>query len=431
MILAGGNLYQTEQQHTVLNGLEAGINRTLMGSRLEPETVIAALDALGQRIDTGVYDALLFRLPIEHAEKQAKQVRELLRRENLEYKLHTELPENFLRITETAPPLGGTRVQNHPMPLGVLFHIAAGNVDGLPVYSVVEGLLTGNINLLKLPQADQGLSLRLVQELMEIEPALTEYIYVFDTPSDDLAGMQKLANVADGIVVWGGDAAVQAVRRMAPAGVKLIEWGHRLSFAYVAGYEEEAAELSALADHLMETKGLLCSSCQTIFVDTESMDVLYLFCNTFLPYLEQAAKRHPAGSIGTAAEMTLKRYNDRLEALLNDRKTGPIFRGEGCSLTAYPDSELELSGLFGHLSVKRLPRRELMNTLRRKKGYLQTAGLLCPAGEREELSLQLLRCGVNRVTRAGSMSHTFLGEAHDGEYPLLRYLRMTNTEKLG
>lgn len=431
MILAGGILYQTEQQQAVLEGLEAGINRTLLGSRLQPATVIAALDTLGQRVEAGVYDALLRELPIEHAEKQAKQVRELLRRENLEYKLFTELPESFLKTTETAPPLGGTRIVNRPMPLGVLFHIAAGNVDGLPVYSVVEGLLTGNINLLKLPQADQGFSLRLVQELIEIEPALSDYIYVFDTPSEDLAGMQKLAGFADGIIVWGGDAAVQAVRRMAPAGVKLMEWGHRLSFAYVAGYEEETAELSALADHLMATKGLLCSSCQTIFVDTESMDVLYLFCNTFLPYLEQAAKRHPAGSIGTAAEITLKRYNDRLEALLNGRESRPIFRGEGCSLTAALDSELELSELFGHLSVKRLPRRELMNTLRRKKGYLQTAGLLCRAGEREELTLQLLRCGVNRVTRAGSMSDPFLGEAHDGEYPLLRYLRMTNTEQLG
>ena len=42
-------------------------------------------------------------------------------------------------------------------PLGVLLHIAAGNADGLPAFSVAEGLATGNINILKLPQADNGL----------------------------------------------------------------------------------------------------------------------------------------------------------------------------------------------------------------------------------------------------------------------------------
>ena len=114
------------------------------------------------------------------------------------------------------------------MPLGTLLHIAAGNVDGLPAFSLAEGLLTGNINIVKLPQADDGLSLMIITTLIEIEPALSDFIYVFDTPSDDLPAMKRMADMADGIVVWGGDAAVSAVRQFAPAGAKLIEWGHKL-----------------------------------------------------------------------------------------------------------------------------------------------------------------------------------------------------------
>ncbi|MBQ8851430.1 MAG: acyl-CoA reductase, partial [Oscillibacter sp.] len=45
-----------------------------------------------------------------------------------------------------------------------------------------------------------------------------------------------------------------------------------------------------------------------------------------------------------------------------------------------------------------------------------------------ELTRLLARSGVNRVTRAGSMSHTFPGEAHDGEYPLRRYQRMVDIQ---
>ena len=43
-----------------------------------------------------------------------------------------------------------------------------------------------------------------------------------------------MADAADGIVVWGGDEAVLAVRQLAAANVKIIEWGHKASFAYVA-----------------------------------------------------------------------------------------------------------------------------------------------------------------------------------------------------
>ncbi len=74
-----------------------------------------------------------------------------------------------------------------------MLHIAAGNADGLPVLSLAEGLLTGNINLLKLPQADGGLSVEAVRCMLEIEPELADYIYIFDTPSSDVVTLQRLA----------------------------------------------------------------------------------------------------------------------------------------------------------------------------------------------------------------------------------------------
>ena len=99
-----------------------------------------------------------------------------------------------------------------------------------------------------------------------------------------------------------------------------------------------------------------------------------------------------------------------------------------CRLTACEDSELALSDMFGRVPVKRLPRERLMAVLRRKKGYLQTAGLLCDDSDRAELTERLIRCGVNRVTYAGNMSAVFAGESHDGEYPLRRYVRIANAE---
>ena len=57
------------------------------------------------------------------------------------------------------------------------------------------------------------------------------------------------------------------MRKLAPPGCKLIEWGHRLSFAYLSGWE--GMDLFPLADHIVRTGGLLCSSCQVIYLDTD------------------------------------------------------------------------------------------------------------------------------------------------------------------
>ena len=82
--------------------------------------------------------------------------------------------------------------------------------------------------------------------------------------------------------------------------------------------------------------------------------------------------------------------------------------------------------MFGNVLVKPLPQAALLAGLRRSKGYLQTAGLICPDDRREVLTELLIRSGVNRIMRPGEMSGTFPCEAHDGEYPLQRYTRIVN-----
>lgn len=429
MILAKGRLYESKDQDIILKGLKTEINTTLMTESLSVETVIDAIDGLSKKLENGEFDEIIDAFLPEESRRYKQMAIRLLNRESIEHKVRCELGEDFFTAHQTTPPKGQKSITVKAMPLGAILHVAAGNVDGLPAFSLAEGLLTGNVNILKLPQADNGLSLQIIQALIEAEPALGNFIYVFDTPSTDLAAIKKLADAVDAIVVWGGDGAVCAVRRFAPAGTRLIEWGHKLGFAYISGYEDKEGELTALAKHIVTTKQLLCSSCQTIFLDTQSLDQVYEFCRYFLPLLEAETKKHPPESMGVMAEITLLKYNGVLNKILegSDQERPGFFQGEGCSLTACEDHELMLSPMFGGCLVKRLPRKDLI-TLREKKGYLQTAGLICTPGKRASLTQELAKCGVVRITRAGSMSELFSGEAHDGEYPLRRYVRMVNVE---
>lgn len=421
MIFANGTLLPDSERKAVLDGLEAQLNAARAAPPLEVEAVVSAVDALGKRLASGEFAPLLSRfLP---AGVGLDELLPLLSRESLEAKLSAELgPDPFA-------PRAHAKTTARVLPLGVLFHIAPGNMPGLPVYTVLEGLLTGNINLVKLPHGDKGLSLAAFGLLVEQEPRLAPYIYAFDLPSGQKEHIKALAELADGLVVWGGDGAIQAARDLAGPGCKLIEWGHRLSFAYISGYEDKDAELSALASHIVETGQRLCSSCQVIFLDSEDREAGTAFCREFLSYLEKAAAKRPG--LGAGAPASLSGHTALLERIVDGRAEGEaLFRGKGCSVIFRPDRELELSPMEGNVLVKLLPQKDLLPTLRRQKGRLQTAGLICSPEQREALAGLLARAGLTRVTHAGSMSASFPGEAHDGEYPLRRYLRVVDIENL-
>ena len=424
--------------------LKAQIDESLAGPALGPEMVIGACEILAREIRGGKYDGLLGRYertgegaPGEGApggeapdggapggkprgnaagpgrlRAKVQEAARLLERAFLEEKLRRELPS-----------VSGA-VKRYP--LGVLLHIGAGNQIGLPAYSVVEGLLAGNINLLKLPEGDDGISSFLLRRLTQIQPALRRYVHVFAIPSSDCRRMEQLASLADGIAVWGGDEAVRAVRALAGPAVKLIEWGHRVSFAYVDPREAGEEELRALAGNMLDTDQLLCSSCQGIYLDTEDPEAVPEFCRKFLGILEEEATAagRETGDIGRRARNTLRVQNSRLEAAAWGGRR--IFAGTLTSVTWEEDPAPGVSLMYGNCWVKRLSEREILPVLRGSCGYLQTVALVCGEQDRERLAHLLFRAGAVRVCRAEEQSALPDGGLgpHDGEFPLARYSKL-------
>jgi len=420
MILAHGILYEDDQLETLRSQLEQDCITTISGHSIDAELVIAACDALAERIRSGQYDHILkpFLTTFHIDPGQFQAALRLFTRESLERKLRFELGED--PANTPLPHEGYAAIRRQRYPLGILLYIAAGNVDGLPAYSVIEGLLAGNINILKLPAMDRGASILLLHELVTLEPRLRDFVYVFDVPSTDLNSLREFARISDGIVVWGGDDAVTAARQLASPDTKIISWGHKLSFAYISG-EISDSELEKLAQHICATRQLLCSSCQGIFVDSNSMADIASVGQRFFDLLCRANSAYPSADVGLRAKATLELYSRELE---EDQGGKTILRRNGISVTISPDNRLELSLLAGNLWVKPLPRKDLIAALKPMKGYLQTVGLICPDSEREQLSSLLARAGVVRITEAGEMSRTLPGEAHDGTYPLREYSRI-------
>lgn len=420
MILMHGKVSESHMEEKYLKGLYEDCVKTL--NRPNPITtgkVIAACHKLYEKAILGEYNELIMPLlqMSDISYNRFLAMAKLFSKEELEYKCRTELGENF----DTLEPLK-CGVQRTRYPLGILFHIAAGNVDGLPAYSVIEGLLTGNINILKLPAGDNGVSVTLLSELIKQEPDLADYIYVFDVPSTETNTLKRFAEIADGVVVWGGDEAVAAAKAMTDTKTKIIPWGHKLSFAYVTQNVTDE-DLYQLALHVCGTNQVLCSSCQGIFVDTKDKEVLNKFGERFFAQLKKANEKNGKADLGMRGRNTIRLYTDVLEK----KQDMQIFNEDGVSVVIKDDSELELSYMFRNVWVKALPHEEIIQNLKKHKNHLQTCGLLCGEKERGELASLLAKAGVVRITGA-DMSRMVAGEAHDGTYPLQEYSRIVEMD---
>ena len=146
MLLIHGEIIETNFENKYFENLYEDCIRTLnQPNPLTTEMVIHACDVLYQRVMQGEYDSIIQPVlqmsDISYA--RFESMAKLFSREELEYKCRVELGK---RYPEPKALKNGTRRVFYP--LGILFHIAAGNVDGLPAYSVIEGLLTGNMNIL-------------------------------------------------------------------------------------------------------------------------------------------------------------------------------------------------------------------------------------------------------------------------------------------
>lgn len=462
MILYEGKILPDEQLDKVLEKLWDSCVGAVSNRTDIAEVVINACGRVAEKIKAGAYDSILLPL-LENGMFTRAQLDEAIAffdKENLLLKYNIELgvlraemsrgmrTENVMDTASPTDKYGA--IEKRLEPLGILFHIAAGNAEGLPFFSVIEGLLVGNVNILKLPSMDDGISIMLLHEIIKEEPGLAPYVCVLDVASTNVKILKTLADMADAIVVWGGDAAVSAARSMASPETQIISWGHKLSFAYVsaaavceivsndvadvekmvAGKHGEGRhyeqQLYALAHHICATNQLLCSSCQGIFVDTENMSIVNSVAQKFLHILEEVAVDYPQEKIGVRGKVSISLYNEELESTYSGRK---ILRGKSVSVICAEDSELALSYLFKNCWVKPLPRKNIIKALKGKKGHLQTVGLICADGERDELVDIFTKTGLTHIARPQNMSQMLPGGTHDGEYPLRRYSRIVEVER--
>lgn len=421
MILYKGEVHSNEKQNELILSLRKDIFLTLQkGETLSYMTVIEACDKLYRRVMNHEFDEVALpilnalNLPYEALERYAN----CFSKEGLLKKIDIELGD----LKNGILPLDENNNRYYE-PLGILFHIAAGNVDLLPAYSVVEGLLVGNINILKLPTGDNGLSILLLKELIKEAPIIKDYVYVFDVPSVEMETIKTLSDLADATIVWGGDIAQKSAREFVDIHSSIISWGHKISFSYVDNNVTDE-ELKALCESVCLSNQLFCSSSQGIYVNTDKKEDLMALGKRLLPILASTSKKLGTLPLTMKAKNTLLLYNEKLEGNGDN-----VFTDGGVSVIIKEDNGLELSFLYQNLWIKALKEDDIIDVLKPNKSLLQTVSVNANLASRARVCRLLAKAGVTRIVNLGDNSRMLPGESHDGEYALRRYIRIVETVK--
>jgi phenylacetate-coenzyme A ligase PaaK-like adenylate-forming protein/acyl-CoA reductase-like NAD-dependent aldehyde dehydrogenase len=350
----------------------------------------------------------------------------------------TSLEDKVLRELKTRDPFFFSRPEYRTniferwAPLGFLVHVAPTNAYSVGAYSVIEGLLTGNINFLKTGGSDPPFAQLFLKSLIDLDRThtLAAKIFVCKISSKQQNMLRDILSHADGIAAWGNEGALEGLRAMAPAFARFVDWGPKISFAYFAAdslSDKEAIEEVAKEICLLEQQA--CSSPQCVYVETGSREELLSFAKRLARALDKISPTIPAKQPGLheQAEITsvvelcrLESYLDLSEVIEATDKSWRVLVEHASSLRASP--------LYRSVWVKPIQRGKIIQTLRPLRAYLQTTGLVCKLASLSQISDALIQAGVLRITRAGGMLDSYDGEPHDGVYALQRYSKRISAQ---
>ena len=314
----------------------------------------------------------------------------------------------------------------------LLAHVWAGNVPGLPLWSLACGLLVKAGNIGKLPSAEPVFISVFTRLLAELHPPLRDAIAIVWWKGGEAGVDVALFGEAETVVAYGSNAALRDVRDRVPVTTRFLPHGHKLGVALVARaaldrvHGPANARLAARDITRHEQQG--CYAPHVVYVERGGEVSPRDFAHHFAAELNNIEHRHPARVLtleeaaAVAGWRQAAEWNDRME-LLGE---------EGCGWAVVYSTELgPFAPTPGHRCVLVSPLDSLehvVSLLAPHAAVLQTVGMATTPDALYPLAEQLGRAGVTRIAPLGAMAQPEAGWHHDGRFNLADLVRMVEID---
>lgn len=353
-----------------------------------------------------------------------------LSRSNLERLLAASFPgrtaclDGFTYVPEQGKTL-------RARPKGMVVHWIAGNVLVLGLISLIQGLLTRNANIVKIPSKEGLVLPRVFSLLAETVVQTTDgsrlsgndllkaVLFVY-CESDDINAQTEISRLADVRVVWGGRDAVESISKLPrkPHAEDMI-FGPKTSFAVLGKHALSRNNVNEVADQIAREASWFdqsaCTSPHTVFVEEGGEISPRDFGRALAGGMERALKTIPRLGVTPAEAYSVVETRSRY------RLTGEVFASSSSDWTVILSEEKGLAAPVQSRVVFVRPLAHLEDLPPLMDRSVQTVGLLLQENRKLPFAEKISLNGIDRITHLGQM-HLF-EHPWDGLFPLDRLVR--------
>lgn len=326
------------------------------------------------------------------------------------------------------------------LPKGVALHIGAGNVFLGILDSLLLGMVTKNVNIVKLSSSGSNFLNIFASALKEADEKKLIYdsFAILNWGGGKKELEKEIVSKSNIVFVWGGAEAVESYKKISPPGVKVESFGPKTSFGLLfesqlekEGYEKTAEKI--VKDCAMWDQSA-CSNMHTLYLlsskskEKKAEKLLEAIKKAF----EDFQKRLPQGRLTPDEEAEITKYRQlaRVDKALKKADYRDSFPTSHWTVILEKDPSYRISPLNRVLFLKIAPDLDsVKKELIPYRGYLQTVGIGGNIVEKKAVVEKFFDLDLARFVSLGNMLEGKTGSPHDGVFPMMNMVNWVAIEE--
>lgn len=312
----------------------------------------------------------------------------------------------------------------------------AGNVPGIPIWTICAALLTKSSLLGKLATAEPLVASWFTQSLALVAPELAERLAIIWWPGGETTSEQCVANLADVLMIYGGEKTVNAWKSYCPASTRFIAHGHKFSAAFIGAEALDRFQAQQTAQRLAldiaQWNQQACYAPQTVYIEKNGLISPSEFATLVAGELQALSFRYPQQQLSLSQKQQIASWYSVHQQRL--------FTGQAMQLHHHAANEWsvvyydehhkpEPSPTFRNISLIAVNNaQDMFNQLRPYQAYLQTLAIAVDPQRLFTLSSLAGSIGIHRICAVGATFTPPSGWHHDGRFSLLDLIRLVDIE---
>ena len=317
----------------------------------------------------------------------------------------------------------------HAQPRGLVTNVLVGNIPLASAFGIFRSLIVKNNTLCKLPKKDLISALYFGLSFIDIAPdhPITKSLTVAYWERDSWQE-EKLLGASDAVCLWGGETAINEIRKKTRMGTKILEYGPKRSLSIVdvdnMEGEDKMEDIALRAAHDFSVYNQeACFTSQDLYIAANDVN-FERFIGLFESSLEHYLKVYPKGRIfdDNKAHVLITRN----EQIINGARVIATEDHGWTIIIAKDKKRLSNHPLSRTIVVHRINNvKEVIDCV---DSYTQTA-CVYPWKESVNLREALTLNGVERIAGIGLANFPRTGFPHDGIWTLNELVKWVNVER--